>query len=210
MYLIEKYPILENCIGNIELCIEALVDTYRNGSKVLIAGGGSSIADSEHIAACLLKSFLKKRPISRNISNAMLHTTENKQMAEYIINNLEMPLEAIALTSQSSLNTVFINDREPYLIFAQQMLTLGKNGDTFLAISPSGNDKSIILAANVARALGIRIISFTGEDGGKLSKISDIAIKVPAIEPYKIQEYHLPIYHHICLHVEEAFFTENK
>lgn len=210
MYLLEKYPILEDCAESIELGTQMIIDTYRNSSKVLIAGSGSSSSDSEHIAACLLKSFVKKRPINRNVSNAILHTTENKQMAEYIISNLEMPLEALALTSHSSLNTAFINDREPYFIFAQQMLTFGKSGDVFLAISTSGNDKSIILAANIAKALGIRVISFTGKDGGKLANISDVAIKVPAIERYKIQEYHLSIYHHICIEVEEAFFTENR
>ncbi len=210
MYLLEKYPTLESCIESINTCVQTIISAYRSGSKVLIAGNGGSASDSEHIAGELLKSFVKKRPINKNIANSIMNTTENKQMAEYIISNLEMPLEAIALTSHPSLNTAFINDKEPYLVFAQQMLAFGKNGDVFIAISTSGNAKNIILAANVAKALGVKIVSLTGEDGGKLAKMSDIAIKAPATETYKIQEYHLPIYHHICLEVEAAFFPEDR
>ncbi len=210
MYLLEQYPMLKNCIDEVNLCTQTIIDAYRNGSKVLIAGNGGSASDSEHIAGELLKSFVKKRPITKNIANSILNTTENKQMAEYIINNLEMPLEAIALTSHQSLSTAFINDREPYLVFAQQMLAFGKSGDVFIAISTSGNAKNIILAATVAKSLGVRVVSLTGEDGDKLAKISDIAIKAPATETYKIQEYHLPIYHHICLEVEAAFFPEDR
>ncbi len=210
MYLLEQYPKLESCIDSINLSIQAIIESYKNGGKVIIAGNGGSASDSEHIAGELLKSFVKKRPINKTIANSILSTTENKQMAEYIINNLEMPLEAIALTSHSSLSTAFINDRDPYLVFAQQMLAFGKKGDIFIAISTSGNAKNIVLAATVAKSLGVKVISLTGEHGGKLANMSNIAIKAPATETYKVQEYHLPIYHHICLEVEAEFFPEAR
>ena len=210
MYLLDKYPMLENCMDSINTSIKEIISSYENGCKVLTAGNGGSASDSEHIAGEFLKSFVKKRPIDKSIADSILEVSEDKEMGQYIINNLEKPLEAIALTSHPSMTTAFINDKEPYLVFAQQMLAFGKKGDIFLAISTSGNAKNIILASIVAKSLGVKVVSLTGEHGGKLALLSDIAIKAPAIETYQIQEYHLPIYHHICLEVEAHFFKENR
>ena len=204
--LIERFKELEPIKGNIDLAIEAIINCYKNGNKVLIAGNGGSACDSEHIAGELLKSFVKKRPIKEEIRKELL----NFEDGEYIADNLESPLKAVALTSHMGLSTAYLNDRDPYLIFAQQLLAFGDRGDVFIAISTSGNAKNIIYACKVAKAMGIKIISFTNNNGGKLAEMADIAIKVPTKETYIAQEYHEAIYHEICLKVEEYFFKEDR
>ena len=204
--LIERFRELEPIKSNIDLAIETIINCYKNGNKVLIAGNGGSACDSEHIAGELLKSFVKKRPIKEEIRKELLDFEEG----EYIADNLEAPLRAIALTSHMGLSTAYLNDRDPYLIFAQQLLAFGDKGDVFIAISTSGNAKNIIYASKVAKAMGIKIISFTNNNGGKLAEMADIAIKAPAKETYIAQEYHEAIYHEICIRVEEYFFKEDR
>lgn len=204
--LIERFKELEAIKSNIDLVIETIINCYKNGNKVLIAGNGGSACDSEHIAGELLKSFVKKRPMKEEIRKELLRFEEG----EYIADNLEAPLRAIALTSHMGLSTAYLNDRDPYLIFAQQLLAFGDKGDVFIAISTSGNAKNIIYASKVAKAMGIKIISFTNNNGGKLAEMADIAIKAPAKETYIAQEYHEAIYHEICIRVEEYFFKEDR
>ncbi|WP_157149323.1 SIS domain-containing protein [Brachyspira pilosicoli] len=204
--LIERFKELEPIKGNIDLAIESIISCYKNGNKVLIAGNGGSACDSEHIAGELLKSFVKKRPIKEEIRKELLSMEDG----EYIADNLEAPLRAIALTSHMGLSTAYLNDRDPYLIFAQQLLGFGDKGDIFIAISTSGNAKNIIHACKVAKAMGIKIISFTNNHGGKLAEMADIAIKAPSKETYIAQEYHEAIYHEICIKVEEYFFKEDR
>ena len=204
--LIERFKELESIKGNIDLAIEAIINCYKNGNKVLIAGNGGSACDSEHIAGELLKSFVKKRPIKEEIRKELLSFEDG----EYIADNLEAPLRAIALTSHMGLSTAYLNDRDPYLIFAQQLLAFGDKGDVFIAISTSGNAKNIIHACKVAKAMGIKIISFTNNNGGRLAEMADISIKAPAKETHIAQEYHEAIYHEICIRVEEYFFKEDR
>jgi D-sedoheptulose 7-phosphate isomerase len=89
---------------------------------------------------------------------------------------------------------------------AQQVYGYGKPGDVFLGLSTSGNSKNIIQASIVAKAQGLKTICLTGKDGGKLKDIADITIMVPYTETYKVQERHLPVYHTLCLMLEEEFF----
>ena len=204
--LIERIPELEPMKKAIEDSINEIIKSYENGGKVLIAGNGGSACDSEHIAGELLKSFLKKRPIKEDIKKELLKIEDG----EYIADNLESPLRAVALTSHLGLSSAYLNDKEPYLVFAQQLLGFGDKGDIFIAISTSGNAKNIIYAAKLAKAMGIKVVSLTNENGGKLAEMADIAIKAPAKETHITQEYHEAIYHEICIRVEEYFFKENR
>jgi D-sedoheptulose 7-phosphate isomerase len=110
--------------------------------------------------------------------------------------------------SHNALVSAFSNDKAPDLIFAQQVLGYGKKGDVLLAISTSGNSKNVIHAAQLARSIGMDVISLTGNTGGKLVSLSDVVINVPEVETYKVQEYHLPVYHSICLVLENEFFGD--
>lgn len=204
--LMERFPELMDIKKSIDFAINDIIKCYEKGNKVLVAGNGGSACDSEHIAGELLKSFIKKRPIKEELRKELLNIEEG----EYIANNLEQPLRAIALTSHFGLSTAYLNDKDPYLIFAQQLLAFGDRGDIFIAISTSGNAKNIIYASKLAKAMGIKIISFTNNDGGKLANMADIAIKAPAKETHIAQEYHEAIYHEICIKVEEHFFKESR
>ncbi|MBQ7386953.1 MAG: SIS domain-containing protein [Clostridia bacterium] len=76
-----------------------------------------------------------------------------------------------------------------------------------LCLSTSGNSKNVVLAAKAAKARGLTVISMTGESGDALLYLSDICIRVPEHETYKVQELHLPVYHYICQKIEEHFFN---
>lgn len=88
------------------------------------------------------------------------------------------------------------------------MYGFGSSQDVFLALSTSGNSKNILYAAVVAKAKGMKVVAMTGKTGGKLAKYADVLINVPDTEPYKVQELHLPIYHALCLMLEENYFEE--
>jgi len=95
---------------------------------------------------------------------------------------------------------------DPELVFAQQVLALGRTGDVLIGISTSGNAKNVAAAAKVAKGLGLTVIGLTGWNGGTLRELSDICICVPETETYKVQELHLPVYHYLCAEVEKHFF----
>ena len=204
--LIERYPSLDICKQDILLSVEMLINCYQNKNKLLICGNGGSASDSQHIVGELMKSFRLKRKIPIEIQEQI----EDKfpQSSQYYIENLEEPLTAISLVGETSLITAYSNDKAPDLIFAQQVYGLSNAGDILLAISTSGNSKNVLYACEIAQIKGMKIIGLTGQSGGKMNNICDILMKTPEIVTYKIQEYHLPIYHAICLAIEEEFFGE--
>lgn len=201
--LIIRYPILKEVKADILKAFLILKDAFKNDKKLLICGNGGSAADSEHIVGELMKRFNKDRPIKRDIYNELDNYGDEGLKLK---NTLEGSLRAIALTSHISLSTAFSNDKEPKAIFAQQLYGLGDEGDVLLSISTSGNSENCVLAATLAKAMHIKTISLTGMMDSKLSKISDVTIKAPECEIYKIQELHLPIYHALCAMLEEEFF----
>ena len=133
---------------------------------------------------------------------------EDEELSSLLSNNLQGALPAIALDGHMSLTTAYMNDCEPLLCYAQQIYGYGKKGDIFLGISTSGNSKNILYAAITAHAKGLKVIGLTGGKDSKLSEISDVCIQVPSKETYMIQELHLPVYHCLCLMLEERFFGE--
>ena len=127
---------------------------------------------------------------------------------ENLAKNLERGLMAIPLVAHEALTTAYINDVDGLGVFAQQLYGFGRPGDVFLGISTSGNSKNVMSATVVARALGLKVIGLTGAKGGELADVADVAIKVPEDETYMIQELHLPVYHCLCLMLEDRFFGE--
>lgn len=201
--LIKRYPALAVCKQDIVNTYVILEESYRKGNKLLVAGNGGSAADALHIVGELMKAFVLPRKLNKQICDAL---DKNSQNAEYLKKNLQMALPAIALVGEVGLTTAYSNDVAPDLMFAQQVLGYAKPGDVFLGISTSGNSKNIIYAAEVAKARGMRVIGLTGENGGKMKGVSDVCIKVPEKETFKVQELHLPVYHAICLEVEKSIF----
>lgn len=202
--LIERYPILADQEADIEKAYKILEASFMSGKKLLVAGNGGSAADAEHIVGELMKGFVKKRPLDEKMLTTLRKVDE--QDGHYIGEMLQGALPAIALVDHVALSTAFLNDVDPLLGFAQQINGYGNEGDVFLGISTSGNSKNILSACTVAKAKGMKVIGLTGGTGGKLVERADVTIVVNETETYKIQELHLPIYHALCLMLEEAFF----
>lgn len=202
--LIERYPALASCKYDIIKTYDLLEDTYTTGRKLLVCGNGGSASDSEHIVGELMKEFKMRRKVSSE--QAELMKAINSELGETLALHLQGALPAITLTAHTSLTTAFMNDSEPVLVFAQQVNGYGKEGDSFLGISTSGNSMNVLYAAVTAKAKGLKVIGLTGQRESKLSKLADVCIRVPEIETYKIQELHLPVYHCLCLMLEDHFF----
>ena len=204
--LIERYPKLAVCKEDIKKAYELLEAAYSNGRKLLVCGNGGSASDSEHIVGELMKEFKLKRKVYSDQATAL--KAIDPELGQVLADNLQGALPAICLTGHSSLTTAFMNDANADLVFAQQANGYGQPGDVFLGISTSGNSQNVLYAAVNAKAKGLKVIGLTGAKESKLMKYADVCIRVPETETYKIQEYHLPVYHCLCLMLEEYFFGE--
>lgn len=202
--LIDRYPLLTILREKLITAVEELANCCRKGGKILVCGNGGSAADSLHIVGELMKSFVLKRRISPEVQLKL--KSQWGEEADYYIENLEESIPAISLVNEVSLMTAYGNDKTADLIFAQQVLGYGKLGDVLISISTSGNSANILHAAKVANALGVKVISLTGNSGGKLGELSDILLNVPSEITHQIQELHLPLYHTICLMLETELF----
>lgn len=202
--LVQRYPVLDICKEDIEKAYRILEECYTHDGKLLIAGNGGSAADSEHIAGELMKRFKTPRPVPADFAEKLqeVDSVRGPELAK----NLERGLMAIPLVAHEALTTAYINDVDGLGVFAQQLYGFGRPGDVFLGISTSGNSKNIMSATVVARALGLKVIGLTGAKGGELASVADVAIRVPETETFMIQELHLPVYHCLCLMLEERFF----
>ena len=206
--LVERYPSLKSAKNDIVAAYLLLEESYENGGKLLVAGNGGSAADAEHIVGELMKGFKLPRKPETDFAEKLV--AENQELGAVLAENLQGALPAIALDGHPALSTAYMNDCEPLLCFAQQVNGYGKEGDVFLGISTSGNSKNILYAAVVAKAKGMKVVALTGAKDSKLSQIADVTIKAPETRTYRIQEYHLPIYHCLCLMLEERFFGDNN
>lgn len=203
-HLVGRYPVLEACREEIAGAYRLLKSCYERGGKLLIAGNGGSAADAEHIAGELMKRFKIPRPVDAAFAEKL--RSVDAQRGEKLAKNLERSLMAIPLVAHEALTTAYINDVDGLGVFAQQLFGYGRRGDVFLGISTSGNSENILNAAVVAKALGIHVIGLTGANGGKLASLAELTMRVPETETYKVQELHLPVYHCLCLMLEEEFF----
>ena len=199
----ERYSILSYLREKILSAFNVIEKTYTSGGKMFLCGNGGSAADSEHMVGELLKSFKKRRNIKKDVFDKL---NEYGDKGNLLQNTLEGALPAISLTSHVALSTAFANDKEPSVVFAQQLYGLAEDKDVLVVFSTSGNSKNCVLAAVTAKVMGLKVISFTGSKESELSKLSDVTLNVPEVETYKVQELHLPIYHCLCAMLEEEFF----
>ena len=202
--LIDRYPKLIVCKDDIIKAYDILETTFSNERKLLVCGNGGSASDSEHIVGELMKEFKLKRKVYASLAEAMKNI--DSEMGSTLAENLQGALPAICLTGHSALTTAFMNDANADLVFAQQVNGYGKENDVFLGISTSGNSKNVCYAAITAKAKGLKVIGLTGAKDSKISKLGDCCIRVPETETYKIQELHLPVYHCLCMMLEDKFF----
>ena len=192
-----RYPALIVCKGSIDKAIELLAGIFRSGGKLLTCGNGGSAADSSHIVGELMKGFVLGRGIEDEFA---------ERLEAEICGKLQGTLRAISLPDQNAVISAYANDVSPELVYAQLTYGYGDEGDALLCLSTSGNSKNVVNACKVAKAKKMISIAMTGEKESELSKICDVTIRVPETETYKVQEYHLPVYHLICLVLENEFF----
>ncbi len=160
----------------IEKIADEIVSSYKNRGKVLVFGNGGSAADAQHFAAELV--------------------------GWYKIKN-RSPLEAIALTTDSSVITAVGNDAGYDMIFARQVYAHGKKGDVAVGISTSGNSPNVVAGIDAAVAQGLKTVSLTGAKASKLSGISDYVVQVPSNDTPRVQEVHITVIHILCGLVEQ-------
>ena len=177
-----KRTALEHMPDTLEKAVTLLVSTLKAGNKVLSCGNGGSAADAQHFSSELLNRFHHDRP----------------------------GLPAIALTTDSSTLTSIANDYAYNEIFARQLSSLGQQGDILLAISTSGNSANVLRAIEVAHARGLRVIAFSGRDGGKMAGLlndQDIELRAPSDVTARIQEVHLLCIHVLCARIDAIMFN---
>lgn len=167
---------LQDVADVIHSAIDLCIHALKNGNKILFCGNGGSAADAQHLAAELV--------------------------GRYKLNRRAFP--GLALTVDSSILTAVANDFGYDTVFSRQVEGLGKSGDILYAISTSGNSKSVLLAMEQARSMGIHVIALTGAGGGKMKDLATVAICVPATAANTIQEMHIAIGHLICDYIEKA------
>ena len=194
--LLNRYPSLNTCRDDIEKALNLILDTYKNGGKVLVCGNGGSAADSEHIVGELMKGFMLKRPVF------------DERIPTHLKDNLQGALPAISLPSQSAVISAFANDVAADMVYAQLVYGYAKENDLVIGISTSGNSKNVVNAVEVAKCVGASTLALTGENASRLSEICDVTIKVPESETYKVQELHLPVYHYLCAKTEQTMFDD--
>lgn len=200
----DAHPSLLPVLPDIGRAFDLLADGFRGGGKLLLCGNGGSAADCDHIVGELMKSFLRPRPLS-----AALCATLREQAGldgEILAERLRGGLPAVSLTGHPALALALANDVCAEVVFAQQVVALGRPGDVLLGLSTSGNSRNVIQAFNTARALGMRTVLLTGEGGGQLMPLADMAVRVPAGTVVGVQELHLPVYHAWCAALEAEFF----
>ena len=204
MNLFEKYECLKVCEKDILNAIYIIVKCYKNGGKVLVCGNGGSSADSSHIVGELLKGFMSKRHLNNHIKAKIMGLSE--EYGTIMANMLQGSLPAVDLTAMQSVISAVANDTDPMLVYAQQVMGLGKPEDVLIGISTSGNADNVLCAGIAAKVLGVTTVALTGQDGGGMKEQFDITIAVPATSTPEVQELHLPVYHAICTMVEREMF----
>ncbi len=159
---------------------DEIIKVYRHGNKVIFVGNGGSAADAQHLAAELVSKFYFERKA----------------------------LDAVALTTNTSILTAIANDYDFENVFSRQLEACGKKGDLLFSISTSGSSKNVILAIKTAKKIGMKSISFTGEMESEMSELSDITLKIPSDETPIIQESHIMLGHVICAIVESSLIKK--
>jgi len=202
--LLNRYSKLKHLESAIADAAGSIVECYREGGKVLVCGNGGRASDADHIVGELMKSFEKHRPIETNFREKLKELSSER--GQLLAEKLQQGLPAISLTVHNALITAISNDIGGEMIFAQQVNGLGYEGDVLIGLSTSGNSQNVTDAFIVAKAKGLKTIGMTGEAGGKLKEFCDVLINVPETRTAYVQELHLPVYHAICMMIENEMF----
>ncbi len=164
----------------IENAVKIIIDAIDNSSKIFWCGNGGSASQANHLSAELIGGMHK---------------------------NKIKPFNSICLNVDTAFMTAWSNDDSFENIFARQLQALGKKGDILIGLSTSGNSINVNNAAQYSKEFGIKIISLTGNNGGKLKKLSDLNININSNSTQRIQEMHILIGHIICDLIERHYIS---
>ena len=201
--LFERYSQLSACESDIDNAKKLICETYKNGGTVYVCGNGGSCSDSDHIVGELMKGFLLRRELSCAETEKFASMFEDG--ADFA-SRLQGALPAVSLTAQTAILSAFANDVDPDMVYAQLVYGYARENDLVIGLSTSGNSKNVVNAVKAAKFRGAKTLCMTGARESKLSAMSDVTIKVPETETFKIQELHLPVYHYLCAAAEDEFF----
>lgn len=201
--LFRRCPALEPASEKISFLYITLKNVFFNGKTLFCCGNGGSYSDVDHLVGELGKSFLKRRPLPDELRRKLDSLYPDDHLADF----LQCGFRAMTLSGQSALATAYMNDVDPMMIYAQQLLIYGCEGDAVMGFTTSGKSVSICNAFKVARAMGITTILMTGDhEEGICRPYADVIMDVPGKEAYIVQEYHLPLYHTLAIMLEEEFY----
>jgi D-sedoheptulose 7-phosphate isomerase len=180
--LAKRQPALADVAAELACAFLDLARCFRAGGTLFLCGNGGSMADALHISGELLKSYACRCSLPARLRARLASQPDGELLAR----NLEPGLRAVVLGVNPSLTSAVANDMsDRNMNLAQELLALARPGDMLLGISTSGNARNVAYAAQTARALGLTVIALTGESGGRLAALADIAICVP------VQELHI-------------------
>ncbi len=195
--LFARYPALAACEESLQMAYDRLEQSFASGGRLYVCGNGGSASDALHIVGELVKSFI----LPRSLEESFVQSVGTEAAGHY-----QGALPAFALVENTALSTAYANDVDPDYVFAQQVYAYARRGDCVLGISTSGNSKNVLNALIAAKGRGAKALGLTGRDGGKMKALCDVCIVVPEKDTYKIQELHLPVYHALCIMLEEHFW----
>ena len=202
--MLEPRPELASAVDDLVAAYQAIAAAQERGKCLYLCGNGGSLADALHISGEMLKSYTLSRPLDDGLRDRLAGSGPD---GEGLAQVLERGLRATVLGLNHSLSSALENDVQTSAIgYSQELLVMARPGDVLLGISTSGNARNVCYAAQVARALDVTVVSLTGEGGGKLAPLADVAIRAPATRTDRVQEYHICLYHCLCEMLEIRFF----
>jgi D-sedoheptulose 7-phosphate isomerase len=202
--MLDLAPELATCQPDLERALDSTIAVLNAGGCLYICGNGGSMSDALHISGELLKSYTLPRPLGTDVQARLRDAGPYGQI---LAQNLQQGLRTMVLGLNHSLNSAIENDvAVPGIGYAQELFAMARPGDALLGISTSGNARNVCYAAQVARSLGVTVISLTGQSGGKLADLADIAIRAPETRTDRVQELHIILYHCLCEMLEIVFF----
>ena len=173
---------LRSVLPAMEQIALTMTQAILEGKKIIWCGNGGSAADSQHLAAELVGRFRRER----------------------------RALPSLAITTNTSILTAIGNDYGYERIFQRQVEALCQTGDVLVGLSTSGNSQNVCLALKAARELGARTIAFTGQNGGAMAEIAEMALQIPSTETPRIQEAHILCGHMLCDYIESRIWGARK
>ncbi len=199
--MISDHPRLAPLADQLRQATAMVLACQRAGGWIYTCGNGGSAADADHIVGEFLKGFRWPCDAPMTLRSRL---SAMDSAWDLLAPRLQRGMRACSLNAHGAALSAIANDQHPDLIFAQQLVAMGRPGDVLIGLSTSGVSRNVLRALQTARAMGMGTIAFTGSRAGPMDPLSDVLLKAPASETWRVQECHLPLYHALCAGVEQG------